>query len=379
VAETALACALLVQAGLLTRSLLGLLAVEPGFETRSAMTIALSLPDRPFAEVDLQTTALGAALEAASRTTGVSAAGAISDFPMSGAINSTNTPVVGQTAPYPRALVRAVHGDYFRAMGVAVVRGRAFGAADDRHSAPVAVVNATFMERVFGGGDPIGRRVLVRGVEREVVGVVRSVREFGLTGDWDATLYTPYGQEREDWMRRAMTLVALTSAPPASIAAGLRTAVVGATPGLPVGDARPIADHLERHLALPRLQAGLIAAFAVMAMVLAAVGLAGVMACAVSERLREIAIRLALGARPSDVARLVVGQSLALTAAGVAGGLLLGWWMSRWLAELLVGVEATDAVVFASAAGILLAAGGAASWLPTRRAAAVDPTTALKQ
>ncbi|HET9372709.1 MAG TPA: ABC transporter permease [Vicinamibacterales bacterium] len=379
VVETALACALLVQAGLLGRSLVNLLSVRPGFDADRALVTSLSLPPVPFARLSEQTALLDAVFANVRRMPGVEAAGTITDFPMSGAINSTSISIVGATAEPTQTLVRAIDGDYFDAVGVPVVRGRGFTEADRQGAAPVALVNESFVAKVLGGQSALGRQAVVRGVVREIVGVVRDVREFGLTTSGDVTLYTPYRQEAQDWMRSGSTLVVRAGDDPLRLSASLRDAVSRAAPGRPIGAVRLANDYLDRQLAVPRLQAIVIAAFATVSVLLAAIGLSGVLACAVAERLREIAIRLALGASRSSVARLIVGQSLWVTGIGLAGGLVGGWLLSGVVSGLLFGVTRTDPAVIGGTTALVLITALIASWAPARRAGAVDPMRTLKQ
>jgi putative ABC transport system permease protein len=367
-----------MQAGLLGRSLVNLLQADPGFETRETMAIGLSLPQATFDRVIEQAAVLDAVFAEISRVPGVVAVGSISDFPMSGAINSTITPVVGVADSKPRVLVRAIDGDYFGAMRIPVLRGRPFSAADRTGGAPVAMVNEAFARSQFADQDPIGRHVLVRGITREIVGVVRSVKEFRPTGGGDLTLYTPFRQEAENWMRTGVTVVVRADGPGLTVAGGVRQATARAAPGRPAGAPRAVTDYVERHLAVPRLQAIVIGTFAMTAIVLAAIGLGGVLACAVAERWREMAVRMSMGARPADIARLIVGQSMWLTAIGLALGVVAGSMLSGLVAGSLHGVETGDVPVTLAAVGVLFGAALVASWVPARRASRVNPIEALR-
>ena len=382
VAETALAVVLLVSAGLLLRTFWKLQQIDPGFEAESALALRVGLPEVTFPTPAEQVLALQRVVDEVSATPGVTAAGAITDLPMGGAVNSTSIFRDDQPRPEPgearSALVRATLPGYFAAMRIPRVRGREFDGTDRDSTRPVAIVNATFVDVFFPDDDPIGRTVTVRGVSREIVGIVADAKEFTLTGGPDAVLYEPFAQEREPWMRAAAWVVVRHDAQAPAMLSAVRNAIRRAHGRIPINTARTLETVLADDMAAPRFRALLVVLFGALALLLAAVGVAGVLAYMVSQRTREIGIRLAVGATSIDVMRMVAAESARLTGAGVALGLLAAAAAARVLGSFLFGIASLDFVVFASVPLVLVAVGLAASALPARRAAAVDPNTALR-
>lgn len=382
VAETALAVVLLVSAGLLLRTFWKLQQVDPGFDAAGALALRVGLPEVTFPTAPEQVLALQRVVDEVSATPGVVAAGAITDLPMSGAVNSTSIFRDDQPRPEPgqapSALVRAIVPGFFAAMGIARVHGRDFDGTDRDNTRPVAIVNARFVDVFFPGEDPIGRTVTVRGVSREIVGIVADAKEFTLTAGPDAVLYEPFAQEREPWMRAAAWVVVRHETGAPSMAAAARSAIRRAHGRIPINTVRTLDTVVADDMAAPRFRALLVVVFGALALLLAAVGVAGVLAYMVSRRTREIGIRLAVGATPADVMRMVARESARLTGAGVGLGLLGAAAAARVLGSFLFGIATLDLVVFATVPLVLVAVGLAASALPARRAAAVDPNTALR-
>jgi putative ABC transport system permease protein len=383
VSETALAVVLLVGAGLLLRTLWNLQRIDPGFEAHGALIVNVGLPPATFATPAEQSHVLQRMIEEVAALPGVTSAGAITDLPMSGAINSTN--VLRADAPPPppseqrHALVRAVSPSYFTTMGIPIVRGRAVEPTDIEGTPDVAVVNDRFAELWFRGEEAIGKFVNVRGVSAQIVGVVANVKEFTLEDGPDPVLYTAYSQEKQPWMRERMTLVAKTEARDlASLTRAVRSALRRAHPLVPVNRVRTLEDVVSAHVAEPRFRATVVLLFASIALLLAAVGVGGVMAYTVSQRIREIGLRIAIGAGPNDVMRMIVADSARLAVAGVFLGLFGALLGSRVLANFLFGVPPWDPAVFAAVALTLGGVAVLSSWVPARRAARVDPNVALR-
>jgi putative ABC transport system permease protein len=382
VAETALAVLLLVGAGLLLRTFWTLQRIDTGFEPASALAVRIELPEVSFPTAQEQRLALAAAVAEAAASPGIVAAGAITDLPMSGAVNSTTVyrtdvarPAPGQA---PHVLVRGITPAYFDAMRVPVLRGRAFAAGDRDGTPPVAIVNERFVTVFFPGEDAIGRTVEVRGTTRAIVGVVRDVKEFTLTGGPDAALYEPFSQVQQSWMRVGAWVVARADGGTPPLAADVRQAVRRAHPRIPITTVRPLGDVVAADIAAPRFRARLVALFGGVALLLAAVGVGGVMACIVAQRRREIGLRLAVGATSADITRMIAAESARLTGAGVVLGLLAAAAAARLIAGFLFGVPPVDPIVFAAVAATLALVALAASIIPARRAAAIDPSTTLR-
>jgi putative ABC transport system permease protein len=263
-------------------------------------------------------------------------------------------------------------------MRIPVLRGRNFHDGDRSGGVEVALINDEFARRMFDQHNPLGQRVLVRGVEREIVGVVATVKEFTVGGQPDATLYTPYAQERESWMRQAMTFVLRADADSARLAANVNAAVRRAHPALTVGALRTMQGVMAADVAAPRFRAWLVVLFAGVALVMAGLGIAGVLSYTVTQRLPEIGVRLALGAAPGDVVRMVVSESGKLAGIGILIGTLGALAAARGIAMFLYGVRPIDPIAFVVGTGTLLLVALAASWLPARRGALVDPAKTLR-
>jgi predicted permease len=268
--------------------------------------------------------------------------------------------------------------DYFRAMRIAVRQGRDFGPQDGDTGAPVVIVNEAFVRRYLGGGQALGRRVKLDWGEgepfREIVGVVADVRHDRLTLPARAETYLPLAQVPLG----TMTVLLRTRGEPSTAVAAVRQAVAEVDAEQPIYDLAPFAERLERQLLRPTATARLLAAFALLAVVLAGVGVYGVMAYTVGQRTRELGIRLALGAHPRQVLGLVMGQGLRLTLLGVGVGLLAAFGCTRLLASLLYGVDASEPGVFLAVAVGLAAVSLLASWLPALRASRVSPSISLR-
>jgi putative ABC transport system permease protein len=242
----------------------------------------------------------------------------------------------------------------------------------------VAVVNARFAESLFADQDPIGRTVDVRGVTRQIVGVVADVKEFTLAGGPDPVLYVPYVQETQPWMREQMTLVIHTTGDPAVMAEQVVAAVRSTEPLVALSAIRPMSEYIDRDVAAPRLRAILIGVFAALALALAAAGTGGLMAYTVSRRLPEMGLRMALGATRGAILELVFRGAARLTIAGILLGLLGALASLRLVARFLFGVPPIDIPVLVAASALLAIVGTLASWLPALRAARTDPATTLR-
>ncbi len=282
----------------------------------------------------------------------------------------------------PFAIYRVVNPDYFRAMGIPLQRGRVFDTRDSAESTPVFLVNRRLAEQFWPGEDPTGKRLKVGPADSPnpwvtIIGVVGDVRQAGLYGEQLAELYAPYAQERRSWMS-PRDLVVRTSGDAASVAGAVREAVWKVDKDQPVSNVRTMDEVFAAAVSRERFQTLLLALFAALALVLACVGLYGVISYAVARRTHEIGVRMALGAQPGDVLRLVLRQGMTLTFAGLVFGIAGALAVTRVMTDLLFGVTATDAVTFISVGALLIVVAFLACYVPARRATKVDPLIALR-
>jgi putative ABC transport system permease protein len=302
-------------------------------------------------------------------------------MPLSGAMASIGFSIEGRPAAPGEdrsTHFRAISPGYFRTMGIPLRTGRDFTEQDDERATNVIIINETMARRNFSGEDPIGRRLSVTlGDEtpmREIIGVVGDVKHRGLTRDSDAEVYVPYPQ----LLWPGMNIVARTTGNPLSIVAAVRSEAFAIDRNQPVATIRTMEQYLNDSIANQRFSTTLLGLFAALALSLAVVGIYGVMSYLVTQRTQEIGIRLALGASPRDVLRMVVRQGMTLTISGLAIGLALSLAATRMLANLLHGVSTTDPATFAGVSLVLLCAALLACYLPARKATKVDPLVALR-
>ncbi|HET7459302.1 MAG TPA: ABC transporter permease [Gemmatimonadaceae bacterium] len=388
IAEVALSVVLLTGAGLLLKSFVALRAVDPGFATAQRMTFGVSLPEARYDKPE-KSAAFVADLESRLRATpGVRNVGLVSGLPLTGySFSITAHTIDGRELPDAEqdrlvTQIRVVTPDWFRTMGIPLVRGRGITTADRAGAPNVVVMNASAAKLVFGGGDPIGHTFVIGttfGLGRgraggSVVGVVGDVRDAGLAQPASPTIYLAYDQ----YPVGGGSFVVQTSGAPTAITPIARDALAAIDPDVPLFEARTMDDVATASIARPRFLTTLLGIFAAVAAALAAIGLYGVIAYAVGERTREIGIRVALGAARGDVLRLVLRGGLALAAAGIAIGLAGSVATSRLLRGLLYGVGPLDAATFVLTAALVLGVATLATWLPARRAARLDPVEALR-
>jgi predicted permease len=271
-----------------------------------------------------------------------------------------------------------VTGNYFEAMGIPLLRGRTFTAADAPDAPIAAIINEAMARRLFPSGDALGQRLLWGGRPMTIVGVAGDVHIGAIDAAVRPTIYTPIFQLVSGATARAVFIVRTQTSDPAQLAAAVRTAIWSVDRDVPVFDVRTMTDIVSRSLAARRLAAGMLAAFAGVALILAIIGLYGVLSYMVTQKMPELGVRVALGATPGQVLRLVLRQGVSLTLAGIAIGTVVGAAVGRAMSQLLFGVQAIDPITFATAIGALLAVSIVASYLPARRAAMVDPVSALR-
>jgi predicted permease len=382
--EVALAVVLLVVAGLVVRSFRQLTAVDPGFRREGVVTFRLELPNTRYGDPE-KLRSFGAQLDDRVRTLpGVSVSGRVLRAPLSEYNFNVGFTVDGRPvtpgARKPAVQVRVASPGYFAAMGIHLVEGRTFSGHDDARAPQVVVINRAMARAHFPGEDPVGKRVWLGwtedGVRRggEVVGIVDDVRQFGLDRPSEPEMYLPYEQAPV----RQMTVVARTSASPDVVFAAARAAVREIDPDLPLFELSTLQRRFEESAARPRLYMALLAAFASVAVLLAAIGLYGVVSYAVRQQTHEIGIRLALGATRSNVAGVVVASSLKVTLLGAALGIAGALGVSRLLGALLFGVSPTDPQTYGAVVALIVVVGVVASWTPARRATSIDPASALR-
>jgi predicted permease len=313
---------------------------------------------------------------------GVTAAGLTSNVPFNGSVSSGSYSIVGYTpgpadaAPHGRQEV--VGGDYFRAMQIPLVEGRLFNDGDTAESTPVVVVDQYLANRYFAGTSALGHQIQRGGPDSPkitIVGVVGTINTIDLAQPvTKERLYYPVTQAP----RPAMGITLKTALDPVTLVAPLREAVQSIDPDQPVADVRTMDQWIARSLANRRAPTVLLALFGGVALVLSAIGIYGVLAFGVAQRVREFGIRQALGADRPSILSLVIAQGMRTTAAGIAVGLIGAWWLSRFLRTLLVGVQQHDAAVFTAVTALLVLVALAACYIPARRATEIDPMIALR-
>jgi predicted permease len=374
VTEVALSLVPLIGAGLMIRSFGKLLQVDPGFSAERLLVfdIAASSNEQPRQVAFYEQVA-----ERIQSLAGVERVGIVSRLPFSGGNSSRTYQLPGSETDY-HADSRVATGDYFRTMGIPLLQGRTFDAHDTRQATRVIVVNEALARATFPGQDPIGKHITQFGPQNEtlqIVGVVGNVRHLGLETAPRPEIYQPLAQA--SWPR-AYVAVKTAAADPLSLLPAVQSAVWSVDKNVALGNARTMEDVITRTLAQRKFTMVLLGIFAGLAVVLAAVGLYGVMSYVVTQRTREIGIRMALGAQRADVLSLVIRQGMILTAAGVVLGLAASLGLTRLIANLLYGIAATDALTFAALSLLLLTVALLACWLPARRASSVDPMIALR-
>ena len=380
VIEVALALVLLVGAGLLVRSFIHLLHVDTGFNTDRTTTMRVSLPSARYREPAQVAQFFDRVIERMRVLPGVQSAGAVSFLPLTGLGSATKYDVVGEApAPLgeaPVADVRVIAGDYFKAMGIPLVRGRLFS-SDVSETTNKVIVNEALARRHWPNQDPIGKRIKISwndDREDEIVGVVGDVIHVSLDAEIRAMTYWPLGR----FPYSSMTLAVRTSGEPGPIAQAVTDAVREIDGDLAVVDIRSMDEVVSRSVAERRLMMVMLALFAGAALVLAAVGIYGVIAYSVTQRTQEIGIRVALGAQRRHVLKMVVGQAVALALAGIVLGGAAAFVLTRFMRDMLFEVKPFDPLTFVAVAAALAIVAALASFIPGRRATRVDPVVALR-
>lgn len=383
VGEVALAVVLLIGAGLLIKSFWYLQRVNPGFDADSVVKAEFQLPSSRypmdfkvfpnFKEIQQFNARL---LARASALPGVEAAAIAGNHPLDAGFTNSFA-VVGREAEsrdWPEISVRLVSPGYFRVLHVPLVRGRLLSDSDDTQAAPAVLINEETVRKFFSRQDPIGQRLDLYGAPRTIVGVIGDEKIHGLSAATPIAVYLPLAQAPSS----SATLIVRVSGDPMLVAGSLRAVVREIDPALAVFGVEPLEKTLAQSTGEQRFMMLLVGVFAGLALALAVIGIHGVLSYSVVQRRREIGIRVALGAEPAQVVRVVLGQGVRLTAFGLGVGVALAMGFSRSLAGLLFGITATDAATFAAVVALLAAVSMLAMWLPARRASRVDPLVALR-
>jgi putative ABC transport system permease protein len=379
VAEVASALVLLVGAGLLIKSFMRLQEVETGMRPENVLTLAITLPEAKYPKPQLATGFYARVLERVKALPGVEGAAVINILPLLRTGYNGDVEIEGQSygaGQLPFAEYRVVSPDYFRTLGIPLVRGRFFDERDREGAPGVVIVNRTFVNKYLAGQDALGKRIKPGAEWVQIVGVVGDVKQSGLTRPVMQELFMPYEQAAS--YTQSMTLVVRGAQDPEGLISAVRREVLAVDPSLPVYNVQTMETVITRSVSERRMNMLLLTIFAGVAMLLSMVGIYSVMSYTVTQSTREIGIRMALGAQPRDVLKLVVGQGLVLTLVGVAIGILGAFGLTRLMASLLYGVKATDPLTFAGVSALLVAVAMLACYLPARRATKVDPMVALR-
>jgi len=384
IAEISLAMVLLVAGGLLIRSFALVTVVNPGFDPRNVTEAEVSLPQFQYTAPQQWTAFSNELLERLHAQPGLRDSALGGPLPMDRQGEATFAFSIVGNPPLPpgrspTADYATVSPDYFRIMGIPLLRGRFFSDQDSPSNPKAAIISETLARRYFPNLDPLGRRMMFGfppddNVSREIVGIVGDVRDAALSRKPGPMMYVPFAQAP----LYGAEVVVRSSLSSSSVAAGIREAVRSIDKNLPVTDIEPLNDALGKSISQERFRTFLLGSFSAIALVLAAVGIFGVMSYSASQRTREIGIRMALGAGRGEVLRLILGQGMKLALFGLGIGVVAALLLTRLMSSLLYSVSATDPVTFASVTIILLSVALTACYIPARRAMRVDPMVALR-
>jgi putative ABC transport system permease protein len=379
---------LLIGAGLLTRSFATLLKTDPGFQPQRVVTATIALPLRAYSKADSIRGFWKELLGRSENLPGVSAAGFSTDLPLEVEERDAVTIDGNESSgnDQPSIMQSWIMGDYFGAMGITLKRGRDFTPAEIVGAPNVVIVSETAARTYWPGQDPLGKRIRYGGdIWRTVIGVAADVKDESLQAPAGPHGYTPYLQEPNATLEspnfdelRTFHLAVRTSTDPALVFASIRSSVAAIDPQIALDDLKTMDWAIDKSLAPQRFNLALVALFAVLAIFLAAVGVYGVLSYSISQRTREIGVRIALGAQRGRVLRMAVGEGMKLAILGTAVGMAGGFVLTRLMASLLFGITAHDPLTFAAVGVVVAIVSFAACYIPARRAMRVDPIVALR-
>jgi putative ABC transport system permease protein len=377
--EMAMALILLIGAALMIQSFLRLRHVSPGFTSDNVLTMEVSLPRNSYPR-ERRAVFFQQLIERAQSVPGAQVVAAAKHLPLSGDNMNFAFDIEGRPFPpgrSPGADCRFVTADYFKALRIPLTQGRSFSESDGPQAPPVLLINRTMADRYFPNEDPIGKRMQlgINGFTGQIVGIVGDVKHVGLDAEVNNEVYGLYSQAP---FFTDMTLLVRTPGDPMRLAGAMRNELATLDKQVSIGKVRSMDTIAAESVAQPRFRTLLLALFGISALLLASVGIYGVMSYAVTQRTQEIGIRMALGAQVSDVRKLVIGNGMSLALIGVAVGLAGAYGLTRLMASLLFGISATDALTFVAISAVLVIVALGACYIPARRATKVDPLVALR-
>jgi putative ABC transport system permease protein len=384
ITEVALALVLLVCAGLMIRSFASVRQVSPGFDPRGVLTAGIGLSPVKYAELEQQATFYQTLLAKLEALPGVVSVAGVSRLPVVAVVSSSDFTIKGrpvQLGHEPGANFRVISPRYFQTMGIPFVQGRDFTVRDTKDTPDAVIVNKVLAERFWPGQDPLGQHLQLAAEKtrwREVVGVVGNEKMSGLDNEIGPAIYVPLTQNTFPNAMRNLFLIVRAEGEPGALAPAIQKELRSMDQEQALFQVRPLEEVISNSLSQRRFNSLLLIIFGALAGLMAAVGIYGVIAYSVTQRTNEIGIRLALGAQPRDVLKMILGQGIKLTLAGVAIGLIAAFALTRILSSLLYGVSATDPLTFLGVPVLLIAVAALASYLPARRATKVDPCVALR-
>jgi len=381
IAEVAGSLVLLVSCGLLIRAMWRVQAVDPGFRADNVLTMRTSLPMPKYEQPGPREQFYQRVLSEAKRLPGVTGAAYISFLPIIHRGGVWSVEVDGQPQDLTSrqtASARHVTPGFFSVLGIPLLRGRDVSESDTKNSRMVALVSESFVRRYWAGQDPIGRRFHFGNADRFVVGVVGDIKVRGLERTSEPQVYMPYAQLTMSTWYAPKDLAIRATANAAALAQPLRRIIHDADPQQPISDVRLLSDVVDGETGARRVQVGVLGSFALIAFVLAAVGIHGLLASVVSGRRQEIGVRMALGATPGNILEMILRDGAILATAGIALGIALAWISGKELQSLLAGIRPWDAATFAAAIGLCVVMTLTGCLVPAIRAVRIDPTTAIR-
>ena len=384
VSEMALAMLLLIGAGLMIKSLYKLQQVELGFDPKNVLTMRLSLPRASYPKPETQRSVFDGIIDRVTQLPGVKSVGVVNFLPLSGNNNRRNISVEGAPENLTNVEFRLCNSDYFKVMGIAPISGRLFDDRDRENTPYVAVVNESFVKIFLNDQSPLGQRIKMGGLDSpfkwlSVVGVINDIKHKGPAGESAPEMYVSYLQPPlPQWNVESMFIALRTEVEPISAIASVTKVVREVDKELPIYSVQTMEQLLSRAVAPRRFNMQLISSFSGLALILASVGIYGVMSYSVTQRTRELGIRMALGAKTFNVLSLILREGLALALIGVGIGVAAALGLTQLMTKLLFGIEPTDVTTFTAAALLLVGVAFFACYLPARRATKVDPLVALR-